>query len=119
MPYAGRLEKLLRAVERETFQHLQQKYSQFLASPEYVLMVARARAQESTTVCTFRKMGNFMTDALQTPNSLFVGSLDDLNIRNRHVYESKVIGKIWIRYYGSNIVGFDVVNHYIKNCVYS
>lgn len=60
MTFAGRLEKLLCEVERETFQHLQLRFPLFLASPEYVFLVAQEKAQESSKVRSFRGFNAFL-----------------------------------------------------------
>ena len=60
MTFAGRIEKLLCSLERETFQHLQLRYPLFLASPEYVLLLAQEKTLESKKVNAYRSFNSFL-----------------------------------------------------------
>ena len=60
MTFAGRIEKLLCSLERETFQHLQLRYPLFLASPEYVLLLAQEKTLESKKVNAYRSYNSFL-----------------------------------------------------------
>ena len=60
MTFAGRIEKLLCSLERETFQHLQLRYPLFLASPEYVLLLAQEKTLESKKVHAYRSFNSFL-----------------------------------------------------------
>ena len=72
MTFAGRLEKLLCEVERETFQHLQLRFPLFLASPEYVYLVAQEKAEESKKVRSFRSFNSFLDYVKENNESPFL-----------------------------------------------
>ena len=60
MNSAGRIEKILRNVERETFQYLQMRYPLFLQSPEYVLLLAQERTYDSKKVQAYQQLNLFL-----------------------------------------------------------
>ena len=72
MTFAGRIEKLLCALERETFQHLQLRYPLFLASPEYVLLLAQERNSESKKVNAYRSFNSFLEFVKKNNNKSFL-----------------------------------------------
>lgn len=61
---AGRLLRLLRNVERETFQYLQLRYPYFLESTEFALLVANIKADESLAVQRYETMLEFLKKRL-------------------------------------------------------
>jgi hypothetical protein len=81
MTFAGRLEKLLCEVERETFQHLQLRFPLFLASPEYVYLVAQEKAEESKKVKSFRSFNAFLDYVKENNESPFLDgrSVDEVS----------------------------------------
>ena len=58
---AGRMVRLLRFVERETFQHLQLQFPAFVQSPEYFLSLAAFRASASPAVEQYSSLCKFLT----------------------------------------------------------
>ena len=81
MTFANRLEKILQELERETFQHLQLRFPHFLASPEYVFLVAQEKADESKKVRSYRSYQTFIEFVKDNNESPFLHglSVDDIS----------------------------------------
>jgi hypothetical protein len=88
---AYKIEKLLCAIERETFQHLQLLYPLFVASPEYVFLVAQIEAEESKNVRMYRSMNKFLSEVKEKRIISFINGEDhDYGGMNcvRYTYEN-------------------------------
>jgi hypothetical protein len=59
---AENFEKLLRIIERETFQYLQSCFDNFLQSTEYVALVSSMRLKQSKTVQDYQRRIAFLQD---------------------------------------------------------
>ena len=81
MTFANRLEKILQELERETFQHLQLRFPHFLASPEYVFLVAQEKADESKKVRSYRSFQTFIDFVKDNNESPFLNgfSVDEIS----------------------------------------
>lgn len=81
MTFANRLEKILQELERETFQHLQLRFPHFLASPEYVFLVAQEKADESKKVRSYRSFQTFIDFVKDNNESPFLSgfSVDEIS----------------------------------------
>ena len=67
---AGRMVRLLRFVERETFQHLQLQFPAFVQSPEYYLSLVAARAEKSDAVEQYRSRRRFLEHTVVAQKSV-------------------------------------------------
>jgi hypothetical protein len=73
---AYKIEKILCAIERETFQHLQLLYPLFVASPEYAFLVAQIEAEESKNVRMYRSMNKFLSEVKERKIISFINGED-------------------------------------------
>lgn len=104
MTFANRLEKILQELERETFQHLQLRFPHFLASPEYVFLVAQEKAEESKKVRSYRSFQTFIDFVKNNNESPFLSgfSLDEVSYFDFNAHEEdleeSLKGKLFIHH---------------------
>jgi hypothetical protein len=104
MTFANRLEKILQELERETFQHLQLRFPHFLASPEYVFLVAQEKAEESKKVRSYRSFQTFIDFVKDNNESPFLSgsSLDEVSYFDFNAHEEdleeSLKGKLFIHH---------------------
>jgi hypothetical protein len=104
MTFANRLEKILQELERETFQHLQLRFPHFLASPEYVFLVAQEKAEESKKVRSYRSYQTFIDFVKNNNESPFLSgfSLDEVSYFDFSAHEEdlgeSLKGKLFIHH---------------------
>ena len=104
MTFANRLEKILQELERETFQHLQLRFPHFLASPEYVFLVAQEKAEDSKKVRSYRSFQTFIDFVKNNNESPFLSgfSLDEVSYFDFNAHEEdleeSLKGKLFIHH---------------------
>lgn len=104
MTFANRLEKILQELERETFQHLQLRFPHFLASPEYVFLVAQEKAEESKKVRSYRSFQTFIDFVKNNNESPFLSgfSLDEVSYFDFNAHEEdleeSLKGKLFVHH---------------------
>ena len=121
MTFAGRLEKLLSEVERETFQYLQLRFPHFLNSPEYVFLVAQEKAEESKKVKIFRSMNNFLDFVKENNESPVMNgkSLNEMSVFNFETQEPElkqsVHGKVYVHHEDSYVLHLNQYGSFCKD----